>query len=195
MSAGTSSSSVAMPSRGVLGMWLFLGTDAAGFGGLLIAGGVLRARATSWPDPYQRFALPLAAGMTLALLLSSLFMSLAVAAASRRARGATLAWLTVTILAGLAFTGGQATEYHDLLTRTPPVGLTSDLPASLFFVTTGFHGLHVLAGLLYLLAMLVGAGRAPQISAGKLAVAALFWHFVDLAWVAIFTVLYLLPTV
>jgi cytochrome c oxidase subunit III len=101
----------------------------------------------------------------------------------------------VTILAGLAFIGGQATEYHDLLTRTPAVGLTSDLPASLFFVITGFHGLHVVVGLIYLLALLVGASRAPQISPGKLAVAALFWHFVDLAWVAIFTVLYLLPTV
>jgi heme/copper-type cytochrome/quinol oxidase subunit 3 len=176
-------------------MWLFLGTDAAGFGGLLIASGVLRARATTWPDPYQRFSLALAAGMTLALLLSSLTLSLSVAAATRRGRGAALAWLTVTILAGLAFLGGQAIEYHDLLTRTPAVGLTADLAASLFFVITGFHGLHVVAGLVYLAALLVGTGRAQRVSPDTLAVGALFWHFVDLAWVAIFSVLYLLPTV
>lgn len=186
---------IALPARGVLGMWIFLGTDAAGFGGLLIAYGALRARAAAWPDPHQRFSLALAAAMTLALLVSSLTVSLAVAAAQRGARSGALAWVAATLLGGLAFLGGAAVEYLRLLTDTPRVGLTTDLPASLFYVITGFHGAHVVAGLLFLGALLIGQARAPRLSPGAWEVAALFWHFVDFAWVAIFFALYLLPTV
>jgi cytochrome c oxidase subunit III len=186
--------SIALPPRGVLGMWIFLGTDAAGFGGLLIAYGALRARAAVWPDPYQRFSLALAAAMTVALLASSLTVSLAVTAAQRGNRPAALGWLAATLLGGLAFLAGAAVEYAHLLTAAPRIGLSTDLPASVFYVITGFHGAHVVAGLLYLGALLIGQARTPRLSLATWEVAALFWHFVDFAWVAIFFALYLLPT-
>ena len=191
----TAGQSVALPGRGVLGMWIFLGTDAAGFGGLLIAYGALRARAAAWPDPHQRFSLALAAAMTFALLASSLTMSLAVSGAQRGSRRAALGWLGTTVLAALAFLGGAAIEYSHLLSAAPAVGLTTDLSASVFYVITGFHGAHVVAGLIYLGALLVSGTRRPRLSPGTWEVAALFWHFVDFAWVAIFFALYLLPTV
>jgi cytochrome c oxidase subunit III len=186
--------SAALSGRGVLGMWIFLGTDAAGFGGLLTAYGALRARAAAWPDPHQRFSLALAAAMTLALLTSSLTMSLAVGGAERGSRPAALGWLAATVLAGLAFLGGAAVEYTHLLSARPAIGLTTDVPASIFYVITGFHGAHVVAGLLYLGALFIAQARAPQLRPGAWMMAALFWHFVDFAWVAIFFALYLLPT-
>ncbi|HVR64700.1 MAG TPA: heme-copper oxidase subunit III [Polyangia bacterium] len=185
--------SVALPPRGLLGMWIFLGTDAAGFGGLMIAYGALRARAVVWPDPYQRFSLALAAAMTFALLASSLTVALAVSAAQRGNRRAALAWLAATVLAGLAFLVGAEVEYTHLLSAVPRIGLSTDLPASVFYVITGFHGAHVVAGLVYLGALLIGQARAPRLSPATWEVAALFWHFVDFAWVAIFFALYLLP--
>jgi heme/copper-type cytochrome/quinol oxidase subunit 3 len=191
---GPARSGVALPSPGVFGMWIFLITDAAGFGGLLLADGVLRARASVWPDPHQRFSLGVAAVLTFALLFSSLTMSLAVDAAQRRRAGATLFWLAVTVSAGLFFVGGQIAEYQHLLSAQVPVRLTTDVAASLFFVITGFHGVHVLAGVVYLIAVFVAEARKKTPSPDRLAVAALFWHFVDFVWVAIFFSLYLLPT-
>src|SRR5215831_6412118 len=99
-------------------MWTFLATDAMGFGGLFIAYGMLRVRADVWPDPRSRLALAPAAAMTFALLASSLTMTLATRARTASAR------------------------------RAWPMGLTSDLFASTFYLLTGFHGLHVLAGVI-----------------------------------------------
>jgi heme/copper-type cytochrome/quinol oxidase subunit 3 len=177
---------------GRVGMWIFLVTDAMGFGALLLAYGVLRARATGWPDPMERFMIPVAAAMTLVLLMSSLAVLLALAAADRGRPGAARGWLAATMLCGLGFLGGQAFEYRHLLQEGSPMGLTSGLFASLFYVITGFHGLHVVAGLLVLAGVAISRGAGPAWSR-RVEVAALFWHFVDVAWVAIFTFIYLLP--
>jgi heme/copper-type cytochrome/quinol oxidase subunit 3 len=175
---------------GRVGMWMFLVTDAMGFAGLLLAYAVLRVRAPSWPDPYQRLALGPTAAMTLALITSSLTMSLAVGAA-RAGRGrARAAWLGVTVLLGLAFLGGQAAEYARLATGPQALRLTTDTFSSTFYALTGFHGAHVLAGVIYLGTLLGGRAARPA----TLEVASLFWTFVDLAWVPIFSFLYLLPT-
>jgi cytochrome c oxidase subunit III len=170
---------------GPAGMWTFLATDAMGFGALFIAYGVLRVRADAWPDPRTRLALAPAALMTFALLASSLTMTLAAGATRPAARRV---WLVATLALGLAFLGGGAFEYEHLLTSVPAMGLSSDLFASTFYVLTGYHGLHVLAGVVGV-ACLLGAGA----SRNALGVFALYWHFVDLAWMPIFTFLYLLP--
>jgi heme/copper-type cytochrome/quinol oxidase subunit 3 len=183
---------------GKVGMWIFLATDAMGFGGMWAAYGVLRARAVAWPDPAERLAIPLAAAMTLALLTSSLTVLLALAAARVGRASAARGWLALSVLCGVAFLAGQGIEYQRLLTETPRMGLASDLYASTFYAITGFHGLHVLAGLLILGVLAARGGlavrgpRAP-LRPSTLEVAALFWHFVDLAWVPIFTFLYLVP--
>jgi len=186
----------AAPGAGKLGMWTFLVTDAMGFGALLLGYAVLRTRAQTWPNPMQRLSIPLAAAMTFTLITSSLTVMLAVAALRKGSRGLASVWLAVTVFLGLLFVAGQGYEYQQLLTGPQHLGLSTDLFASTFYTITGFHGLHVLAGVIYLGALLIlTLGAAGKTSAAHVEVAALFWHFVDFAWVAIFTFVYLLPTV
>jgi heme/copper-type cytochrome/quinol oxidase subunit 3 len=170
---------------GATGMWTFLATDAVGFAGLLIAYGILRVRADVWPDPRSRLALAPAAAVTFALLLSSLTMTLATRAPSVRARRG---WLLATLALGVAFLAGAAIEYAHLLSAASPMGLTSDLFASTFYVVTGFHALHVLAGL-------IGVGFMLRAKYGAQAIETmgLYWHFVDAAWMPIFSFIYLWP--
>jgi heme/copper-type cytochrome/quinol oxidase subunit 3 len=177
---------------GKIGMWIFLATDAMGFGALLVAYAVLRARADAWPDPIERLSIPLAAAMTLTLLTSSLTVLFALTAARQGRGGLARRWLAATIVGALAFLAGQAFEYHHLLAGGRPMALTSDLFASTFYVVTGFHGLHVIAGVV-VLASVLGRGGPGAPPPAAVEVASLFWHFVDLAWVAIFTFVYLLP--
>jgi len=165
-------------------MAIFLGTDAMGFGGLLLAYAVLRARAADWPDPGQRFDRTLAAVLTALLLASGVAMAAALAAI--RAGRPAARWLLATAALGAAFLAGQGIEFHALATAHH-LGLDADQAMSIFYVLTGFHGLHVLAGVVILLAV----ARRPAREA--LEVASLYWQFVDLVWIAIFTVVYLLP--
>src|SRR5450432_1654587 len=171
---------------GAAGMWTFLATDAMGFGALFIAYAMLRVRAESWPDPRARLALAPVAAMTFALLTSSLTMTLAARAARGRARAG---WLLATLALGLAFLVGELLEYRHFLAAAQPVGLSRDLFASTFYAITGYHGLHILAGAVCLSALLL-----RRVEQRTLEVVALYWHFVDLAWMPIFTFLYLLPT-
>src|SRR4051812_14193482 len=152
-----STSTVSAPevtSSGRVGMWMFLGTDAMGFGAMLLAYGVLRVHADAWPDARDRLDIGQTAGMTFALLASSLTMTMAVLAA-RDGRGrARAAWLAATVALGAAFLGGQAAEYARLLSGPRRMGLTTDAFASTFYALTGFHGAHVLAGVILLGALL-----------------------------------------
>ena len=170
---------------GATGMWTFLATDAMGFAGLLIVYGILRVRADVWPDPRSRLALAPAAAVTFALLLSSLTMTLATRAPSVRARRG---WLVATLALGVAFLAGAAIEYAHLLAAASPMGLTSDLFASTFYVVTGFHALHVLAGLIG-----VGFMLRAKYDAYAVETMGLYWHFVDAAWMPIFSFIYLWP--
>ncbi|HEX8950357.1 MAG TPA: cytochrome c oxidase subunit 3, partial [Polyangia bacterium] len=147
------------------GMWVFLVTDAMSFGALLLAYAVLRAGADAWPA--ARLDLRLAAVATLALVASSLTL----------ARGRIVA----TLALGVAFLGLQALEYATLARHG--VGFAADRAASIFFAATGWHGLHVVAGLV----ALAVARRSPG------GAAALFWQFVDAVWIVLFTAFYLAP--
>ena len=173
---------------GATGMWTFLGTDAVGFAGLLVAYGALRVRAAggAWPDPRTRLALAPAAAMTFALLTSSMTMTLATRAGSLRARRG---WLLATFALGLAFLAGTALEYRHLLGGAAPMGLTADLFASTFYVVTGFHALHVLAGVVGMSFMFRAKVRAQAAETFGL-----YWHFVDAMWMPIFSLVYLWPT-
>jgi cytochrome c oxidase subunit 3 len=171
---------------GPSGMWTFLAIDAMGFAGLFIAYGVLRVRADVWPDPRSRIALAPAAAMTFALLASSLTMTLATRAASARVRQA---WLDATLALGVAFLAGAGVEYHHLLGGAAPMGLSADLFASTFYLLTGFHGLHVVAGVIG-----IGFMFRAKASAQAVETMALYWHFVDAMWMPIFSIIYLWPT-
>jgi heme/copper-type cytochrome/quinol oxidase subunit 3 len=170
---------------GPAGMWTFLATDAMGFGGLFFAYAVLRVRADAWPDPSEHLALGVAATMTLVLLASAFTMTMAAGAGESRAR---FVWLGATVGLGLAFLWGEIAEYRHLWTSVPPLRLGGDPYASTFYALTGYHGLHVAAGVLGLVGVALRGAR-PR----SLEVVALYWHFVDLAWMPIFTFVYLMP--
>lgn len=170
---------------GRIGMAIFLGSDVMGFGGLLLAYAVLRARAAGWPEP-ARFDRTLGTGLTALLLASSATM--ATAAAAARAGRPAARWLLATAALGAAFVVGQVFEFR-ALAGPGHLGLAADQAMSLFYVVTGFHGLHVAAGVVILL----GVARRP--TREPIEVTSLYWQFVDLVWLVIFTVVYLLPVV
>lgn len=183
-------------SHGKIGMWIFLLTDAMSFTGMLLSYGILRAGAHHWPDPSTRLGIPFTAAMTFLLICSSVTMVLALAAAEERDRKKMLLWLGLTILGGALFLGGQAKEYTELCTEKG-MGFTVDQMSSSFFVTTGFHGLHVLTGVIYLSIMWIQGFKGkftegPNASTNNLEIAGLFWHFVDLVWILVFTFIYLI---
>jgi len=170
---------------GRIGMAIFLGSDVMGFSGLLLAYALLRAQAPAWPDPALRFDRLLAAVLTALLLASSATMSAALGA-GRAGGPAARRWLLATAALGAAFVVGQTVEFGALATRHH-LGLAADQAASIFYVVTGFHGLHVVVGVVLLLAAARHPAREP------LEVVSLYWQFVDLIWLVIFTVVYLLP--
>jgi len=153
---------------GRFGMWVFLVTDAMSFAALLLAYAVLRAGADHWPHTAARLDLRLAGVATLALVASSLTL----------ARGRVVA----TMLLGGAFVMLQALEYA--LLAHHGVGFAADHAASIFFAATGWHGLHVVAGLV---ALAAARGSSPS------GAVALFWQFVDAVWIVLFTAFYLAP--
>lgn len=185
-------------SPGKIGMWLFLVTDAMSFSGFLIAYGVLRAT-KEWPTPVKALGgVGLSGFMTFLLICSSVSMVLAIDACRQKNRQGMLNWLLATIVGGAAFLGIQAYEYTHLIHH---MGMSfnsyahgTSLFASTFFSITGFHGLHVLSGVIYLIVMYILAYRGDFDNGdyNMLEIAGLFWHFVDLVWILVFTFVYLL---
>jgi len=192
MSSRSDVVAVADVPAGKVGMWVFLATDAMGFAGLLLAYALLRARAAAWPDPAVRFDRGLAGLLTLVLLVSGATMTSAIAAAKAERWALARRLLIVTGGLGLVFALGQLIEFRALVVARH-VGLATDHAAGLFFVIAGYHGLHVIVGVALLLGFALG-GRHSARNA-SIEAAALYWHFVDVAWIVIFTVLYLLPAV
>jgi cytochrome c oxidase subunit 3 len=184
-------------------MWIFIVTDALLFSGLLCGYAFLRQANTSpWPDRTQVFSIPFIALMTFILITSSATMGSAVTAARLGDRKKALLNLLITIVGGTAFLGCQAYEWghliHEGARLTGPIagselihkGVTAQFTQA-FFLLTGFHGSHVLSGLVILIitAIRTSMGKTP---AQGVEMAGLYWHFVDLVWVFIFTLFYLL---
>ncbi len=181
-------------SWGKLGMWVFLAGDAMSFGGLIVGYGILRHASSNWPVPSHVLGINLTAFMTFLLICSSVTMVLALSAIQSNDRKGFRKFLLLTILGGLAFLGCQAYEWTHLITeRLPEVGLsfTTHLFAATFFVLTGFHGMHVTGGVIYNICVLIACLRG-RYGAKHVEIAALYWHFVDLVWILIFTFVYLL---
>ncbi|MBI3246479.1 MAG: heme-copper oxidase subunit III [Deltaproteobacteria bacterium] len=182
---------------GRLAMLLFLASDAMTFGGLLTGTLVLRAHSSDWPNPASTLALTLGLVMTVLLLASSLTIQQALSAARRSQRRHFRFFLLLTIGAGIAFLVLQAYEWVHLLSE----GMTlhgnpwgAPLFGATFYTLTGFHGLHVLAGVVYLLAILrYGLKRSELATCHEsVEMAGLYWHFVDIVWLFVFTCVYML---
>jgi heme/copper-type cytochrome/quinol oxidase subunit 3 len=181
-------------SWGKLGMWIFLAADAMSFGGLLAGYGALRYSSWNWPDPKSVLGIQTTAFMTFLLICSSVTMVKALSAMKRGDRKMTKIFLALTILGGATFLGMQAIEWTGLIRegmtiRGNPWG--SPLFGTTFFILTGFHGCHVLAGVIYLSVMLLQTARAKS-TYNEIEITGLYWHFVDLIWILVFTFVYLI---
>jgi heme/copper-type cytochrome/quinol oxidase subunit 3 len=175
-----------------VGMWAFIGSECLFFGILVATYLVYKGRSLTGPTPHEVLNIPLTSLSTFDLLMSSLTMVLAVAAIQRGDVRGARPWLLLTITGGLVFLGFQVWEFATFLEEG--LGLTTNLFASTFYVMVGFHGIHVAVGVAWLSTLWVLAGRerlAPR-HAVLVDVAGLYWHFVDVVWIVIFTFVYLI---
>lgn len=180
-----------------LGMWLFIVSDSLTFSALLISYAYVRLFTPDWPRPFEIWpAIAKSSLMTLVLLSSSLTMVLAVAAAHQGKVKKAVGLLIATIFCGLAFVGIHATEWVTLIHEgvTPwanPINPAVPLFGGAFFGLTGLHMLHVTIGVVYL-AIICWGFKKGKFTADHVEVSGLYWHFVDLVWMFIFPMLYLL---
>jgi heme/copper-type cytochrome/quinol oxidase subunit 3 len=175
-------------------MWLFLAGDAMSFGCLIVGYGILRHASNNWPVPKDVLGINLTAFMTFLLIVSSVWMVLALGAVQEGNKSRFNKFLGLTILGGAMFLGCQAYEWTHLLGhRLPELGISfsNSLFASTFFILTGFHGMHVTGGVIYNTSVLAAVNRG-RYQAKHVEIAGLYWHFVDLVWILIFTFVYLL---
>lgn len=175
-------------------MWWFIVTDGLLFAGFLASYGYARILSFDWPDQSRVFNLSYIAAMTFVLISSSATMASAVEAARREDRRAVLRYVLLTLTGGLVFLGMQAYEWTHLIgegarLNTNPWG--DPAFGSYFFLLTGFHGSHVLTGAVVLLSTAIRSSLGRTRSEG-VEMAGLYWHFVDLVWVFIFTLFYLI---
>ncbi|HTK42735.1 MAG TPA: cytochrome c oxidase subunit 3 [Gemmatimonadales bacterium] len=202
--AGHLETSTGLDSR-KLAIWTFLGSECMFFASLISTYVIYRHRSlvgpfphTAWTDPatgqvYEPIIeIPLVTVGTALLLFSSLFIVLALYGAQRGNRKMLLGWLGATICCGLFFVGMQVYEFTHFVHK----GLTlqRNMFGASFFTLTGFHGTHVSIGVIWLITMFVLALRKqlPPENAINLEMAALYWHFVDVVWIIIFPVVYLM---
>jgi len=177
-----------------LAMWLFLASDCLLFGALISTYVLYRGASVTGPYPEEVFDIPYTSVSSFVLLASSLTMVLALAALQRGDVGRSRVWLLATALLGMTFVGGQVYEFTSFVEE----GLTlqANVFGTSFFVLTGFHGTHVTVGILMLLTLVSFslAGRLGPERAEAVELVGLYWHFVDIVWIVIFTVVYLIPT-
>lgn len=180
-------------SNNKLGMWLFLGSECLLFGGLISTYMIYRGRVGEGPRPGNVFDIPFTSVSSFVLLMSSLTMVLAVAAAQKRDDRGTTLWLTVTGLLGATFVGGQVYEFTAMYNEG--LGYTTSLFGSAFYTLTGFHGVHVTVGIIMLLSLvaIIKRSSVPGDKAEVVELVGLYWHFVDIVWIIIFTLVYLIP--
>jgi caa(3)-type oxidase subunit IV len=180
-------------SNNKLGMWLFLGSECLLFGGLISTYMLYRGRVNAGPGPDQVYDIPFTSVSSFVLLMSSLTMVFAVTAAKRRDDRNVKLWLTVTALLGATFVGGQVYEFTAFYREG--MGFTTSLFSSSFYTLTGFHGVHVTVGIIMLMALrgILAKNKVPGDKAEVVELVGLYWHFVDIVWVVIFTLVYLIP--
>lgn len=191
---GGGASPFAMGSK-KLGMWLFIVSDSLTFSALLIAYSYSRLNSPNWPRPFPfNPSIIFATVMTVVLLASSLTMVMGVSAASRGNRGAAVKWVLATMLGGLLFIGLHLREWFHLIgegLRPFSNHWGSPLFGAVFFGVTGLHMTHVAIGVIYLGIISLGFGRG-KFSAEDVEVSGLYWHFVDLVWMFVFPMVYIM---
>ena len=176
----------------VLGFWVFLGGECALFASLFATYLTLRGHTLNGPTAHELFHLPIIGLATILLLTSSLTGVLGINAMHRGNLRSLLRWLGVTVLLGLGFLAVQVVEF--ITYAGEGFGFGTSAFSSAFFTLVGFHGGHVAFGVIWisiLMLQLRRSGITPR-KAPKVFIASLYWHFVDVVWVFIFTVVYLM---
>src|SRR5438874_13548198 len=180
-----------------LAIWLFLSSEALFFGAFISTYFLYRGRDAQYHQglrPEKLLNIPFTSVTSFVLLMSSLTMVLALAAIQRGDQRRLRIWLLATALLGATFISGQVYEFTSFIRQ----GLTikTNVFGSSFFVLTGFHGVHVTLGIVMLLSLwnMSMRGKLPTEKAEVVEIAGLYWHFVDVVWIVIFTVVYLIPS-
>jgi heme/copper-type cytochrome/quinol oxidase subunit 3 len=177
-----------------LGVWLFLASECLLFGGLITTYLLYKVPvAGEGPAPKQVYDLGFTSVSSFLLLMSSLTMVLAVAAIERGDHHRLRTWLAATALLGATFVSGQVYEFTVFLHEG--MGFTTSRSSSAFYTLTGFHGVHVTIGIIMLVSLLILSlrGKLPEHRAETVETVGLYWHFVDVVWIVIFAVVYLIP--
>lgn len=173
-------------------MWVFLSSDCLFFGSLIATYMVYRGQSLVGPYPVDIIDVPITTISTFVLLCSSFAMVRALAATNEDRQGAIIFWLLMTAFLGAIFIGFQVYEFN--LFKTEGLRIDTNLFGTTFFTLTGFHGAHVTLGIVWLLglAWVAKKGRLGPRTALDVELAGLYWHFVDIVWIVIFTLLYLI---
>jgi cytochrome c oxidase subunit III len=190
-----------------IAIWAFIGSECLFFASLISTYLVYKGKSLVGPLPHTEsqcmlhgkmqacepiFEIPLVTFGTAVLLFSSFFVVLALYGAQRGNRKMLIGWLSATVLCGLFFVGMQVYEFYHFVHKG--LGYTTNLYGTTFYTLTGFHGSHVSLGVIWLSTVLILAlrGKLPPGKALNLELAALYWHFVDVVWIVIFPVVYLM---
>ncbi len=179
-----------------LGMWVFLSSEFFFFGALISNYMLFKGRDFAYETimPRELYDIPFTSISSFVLLMSSLTMVLAHNALAEGDQNRTRTWLLATAMLGMVFIGGQYFEFTEFILEG--MTLTSNPAASAFFMLTGFHGGHVFLGIVMLLSLYGISRRNGQLSEAQglnLELVGLYWHFVDIIWIVIFTIVYLIP--
>ena len=173
-------------------MWVFLGSDCLFFGALIATYMVYRGQSITGPYPNDIIDVPITTISTFVLLLSSFAMVQALAATNRNDQRGIQIWLLATAAMGAVFIGFQIYEFNAF--KNEGLTLGTNLFGASFFTLTGFHGAHVTVGIIWLLGLFFVArkGRLGPATSLDVEILGLYWHFVDIVWIVIFTLLYLI---
>lgn len=177
-----------------LAMWTFLASDCMFFGSLIAAYMVSRNRSVVGPYPDELLNIPFTSVSSFVLLMSSLAMVLALAGIQRGSLRQFRIWTLATGFLGLVFLGGQVYEFTEFYREG--LRLDTNLFGSAFFLLTGLHGTHVALGVVWLFSLFLASFKEGMVTKEKslnVEIAGLYWHFVDIVWIIIFTLVYLLP--
>ena len=182
----------AADSKTIFGFWVYLMTDCVLFASLFATYAVLHTSTNGGPNGAELFSLPFVLVETIILLVSSFTCGLAMLAVYKRDKRQVLIWLAVTAALGLAFLGLELSEFRNLVIEGNSWRRSGFLSA--FFTLVGTHGLHITAGLIWMTVMMVKIARdgLKRSSVRKLTMLSLFWHFLDVVWIFIFSIVYLL---
>jgi cytochrome c oxidase subunit 3 len=185
--------SLTRPNMVSVGTIIWLASELMFFAGLFAMYFTARARATEgWPPEPTELNLPYALTFTIILVLSSVTCQFGVFAAEQGNVYGLRRWFTITFVMGLTFVLGQGYEYTQLVAEG--TSISSSTYGTVFYLTTGFHGLHVIGGLVAFIYLLIRStmGRFTPAQATAAIVVSYYWHFVDVVWIGLFATIYLI---